>query len=99
MSLCKISHIQFKSNLKKILRDHNYVEIKDTNEMKLRDSFSALFDFFDKLGYLYFNKMLKQKELEYFQYYVKRARESPGVLDFVKNYDYRWNDEIPQSVR
>jgi len=88
-----------KSNLNKILCHHNDRDITDINEIDVRDSFSALFDFFDKLGYLYSNKILKQKELRYFEYYVKRARESPGVLNFVKNYDYRWNDELPKSIK
>ncbi|MBM3896185.1 MAG: hypothetical protein FJ360_00330 [Thaumarchaeota archaeon] len=85
-----------KDNLKKILRSHESSMITDPKEIELRDSFSALFDFFDKLGYLYSNKIIKKRELQYFNYYIERARKSLGVLEFVKNYDYRWHNEIPK---
>jgi len=88
-----------KDNLKQILRSHEDHDITVSKEMELRDSFSALFDFFDKLGYLYSNKIIKKRELEYFDYYIDRARKSSGVLEFVKNYDYRWHDKLPKNAK
>jgi hypothetical protein len=86
-----------KDNLKQILRyHHDEPEIVDSNEIKIRESFSTLFDFFDKLGYLFSNGVVKERELSYFSYYINSARESDGVLQFVKNYHFRWNGELPQ---
>ena len=87
-----------KDNLKQILRSHEDHDITVPKEIELRDSFSALFDFFDKLGYLYSNKIIKKHELGYFDYYIDRSRKSLGVLEFVKNYDYRWHDELPKKA-
>ena len=85
-----------KENLKQILRYHENSEITDPNEIRIRESFSTLFDFFDRLGYLFSNGVIKQRELSYFSYYINKARESDGVLQFVKNYEFRWNNELPK---
>jgi len=79
-----------RENLKNILRHHKDADITDPNEIKVRESFSDLFDFFDRLGYLHSNGIIKERELGYFAYYIDKARNSDGVLGFIKNYEFRW---------
>lgn len=87
-----------RENLKNILRHHQDADITDPNEIKVRESFSDLFDFFDRLGYLHSNGIIKERELGYFAYYIDKARNSDGVLEFVKNYEFRWNEQLPKNI-
>jgi len=84
-----------RKNLVQILRNHQNEGVYDKGEILVRASFDGLLDFFDKLGYLYVNKLLKKSELSYFSYYINRARKYDGVVQFSKLYEFRWHSEIP----
>jgi hypothetical protein len=83
------------SHLNEILRDDAPAKIIDKNEIRVRDSFSSLFDFFDRVAYLFSNGLLKRTELSYFAFFINRARENYGALQFARIYEFRWNEELP----
>lgn len=74
---------------KEIFRHHDDTNpINDMGEIEIRKSFDAIFDFFGKLGYLLNIGLLKKEELEYFQYYIKKAKDSESVGYYLSNYDF-----------
>lgn len=61
---------------------------------QLRDSFDSLFDFFERLTYLYNNGRITEKELAYFAYYIDKAKTNDYVLNFLKTYQYTWYKKL-----
>ena len=62
--------------------------ITDAKEQEIRDSFSALLDFFGKLGYLMNRGLVKREELQYFEYYINKAKNDAAVQKFADYYDF-----------
>jgi hypothetical protein len=75
-------------NLEIILRYHKPKGISDPGEVAIRRSFDALLDFFCKLEYLRKIKLIKAEEIEYFNYYIKKAADEPSVICYVRNYTF-----------
>jgi hypothetical protein len=75
-------------NLEIILRYHKPKGIIDPGEVAIRRSFDALLDFFCKLEYLRKIKLIKAEEIEYFNYYIKKAADEPSVISYVRNYNF-----------
>lgn len=61
---------------------------------ELRDSFDALFDFFERLTYLYKNKRITVEEIVYFDYFIKPARDNEKITDFLDYWGYTWHKEL-----
>lgn len=76
------------SKLSSILRDHNERSVEDVGELKIRESFDALLDFFGKLEYLLQMGLIKEKELLYFKYYIQSAAINQDVANYVRNYEF-----------
>lgn len=69
-----------KNNLELILRVPNYYDkITDPGEIDIRSSFDSLLDFFGKVGYLIYIKIITEKEIIYFQYYIDKIRNNKEV--------------------
>lgn len=75
-------------NLEIILRYHIPKGIDDPGEAAIRKSFDALLDFFCKPEYLRKIKLIKPEEIDYFNYYIKKAADEPSVICYVRNYNF-----------
>jgi len=64
----------------------------------LRDSFDAVFDFFERLAYLYAGKRITTEEIQYFRHYIKAVKNNPEIFSFLDTYDYSWHKKLPSSV-
>ena len=87
-----------KSNLNTILRLHHESTISDPGEISIRDSFDTLFDFFDRLGYLFKVGLVKKYELSHFEYFLTRARDNDSIVKYVQFYGFRWLTQIPSDI-
>ena len=88
-----------KRNLSDLLKSHYLEGVDDKGKSDIRDSFDALFDFFDRLGYLYKVGLVKEDELSHFEYFLKRARENEAVLNYVKVYGSKWLKQLPKNIK
>ena len=61
----------------------------------LRESFDTLFDFFERLTYLYEGERITAKEIKYFMYYIKAAKTNPEIISFLDDYGFSWHKELP----
>jgi hypothetical protein len=77
--------VEKKNGVLKLYRPGNII---DQKEIEIRDSFSALLDFFGKLGYLLDRGLVKKEELRYFEYYIIKAREDDAVKKFAEEYHF-----------
>src|SRR5713226_8364040 len=77
-----------KDNLNTVLRDHKMLKVNDPAEVTIRESFTALLDFFGKLGYLMDIMAITRTELGYFEYYISKAKNDSSVLTFAKTYEF-----------
>ena len=87
-----------KNNFETILNYHFEVPITDAGYIEIRDSFDALFDFFDRLTYLYKLGLIKKEEFSHFSYYLKKAKENENVRNYVDYYEFNWIKELPVDV-
>jgi hypothetical protein len=76
------------ANLAIILRDHKKNDINDPGEMAIRHSFDVLLDFFCKLEYLLDIKLIDEREIEYFRYYIETASEKKPIMDYINTYKF-----------
>jgi len=95
-----------KASLMNVLRDHHLMKVNDPAEMKVRESFTALLDFFGKLGYLMDIRVITRRELGYFDYYIYKAKDNDNVNHFAKIYSHELYavlldkmHEIPEMLR
>lgn len=72
-----------------IFRDHKSSPIYDDGEVKIRDSFDSLLDFFGKLGYLLEVGLLKDNEIQYFKYYIELTIKSKNVGLYLNTYNFQ----------
>jgi len=78
-----------KRNLEFILRvPKDNDKISDLGEHDIRNSFDSLLDFFGKLGYLMHIKIITEKEMIYFQYYIDRIRNNKWIIFYIKEYEF-----------
>ncbi|NOJ27041.1 MAG: hypothetical protein DA330_03405 [Nitrososphaera sp.] len=73
---------------KGILKLYTPGNITDAKEQEIRDSFSVLLDFFGKLGYLMNRGLVKREELQYFEYYINKAKDDAAVQKFADYYNF-----------
>jgi hypothetical protein len=88
-----------KENLKHILRDHGAESVSDPGEKEIRESFDALLDFFGKIWYLLDTRLMEDKELDFFTYYLDKAANSPAVQAYVKVYPFPLYDKLVNYAR
>lgn len=82
-------HREFSTDkLSTYLRDDKQNKVTDPAEINLRDSFTALLDFFCKLGYLMDIDAITRRDLGYFEYYVSEASKDPGISTYTKLYKF-----------
>jgi hypothetical protein len=77
-----------RDNLKTILRDHKILKVNDPAEIAIRESFTALLDFFGKLGYLMDIMTITRTELGYFEYYINKAKSDPSIVNYAQTYEF-----------
>ena len=78
-----------KRNLKFILRvPRDNDKIEDQGEQDIRNSFDSLLDFLGRLGYLMHIKIITEKEMIYFQYYIDRIRNDDAIIFYIKEYEF-----------
>jgi hypothetical protein len=88
-----------KKNLSIILRYHRTTNttgiesvdkpVYDQGEQDIRDSFSALLDFFGKLGYLLDIRAITKKEIRYFQYYIEKSKNNDAIIRYARLYEFQ----------
>lgn len=83
-----IKYEYYGMDVPEIFRHHYPDPIYDDGEMKIRDSFDSILDFFGKLGYLLEVGLLKKNEIQYFEYHIKKAAMSENVGNYVSNYNF-----------
>ncbi len=66
--------------------------------LQLRDSFDALFDFFEKLVYFQKNNRITNKEMAYFEYYLELAKNEPKIITFLDTYDFTWHKVLKYEI-
>ena len=78
-----------------LLRDHKKDCVTNPAEQRARQSFDDLLDFFTKLQYYLDLDLITEKELNYFRYYVIKAKKKAGgaVLKYAGYYDF------PDAIR
>ena len=101
-------HAFDKDGLNTLLRNHRKSTDSriDPAELKVRESFVALLDFFGKLGYLLDIKVITKKELGYFKWYIYKARNDANINTFAKTYSFELYavllnkmDALPETLR
>jgi len=60
----------------------------------LRDSFDALFDFFERLMYLKRNGRITKDELGYFVGFMRIAKNNEDIVKFLDEWEYGWHQEV-----
>jgi hypothetical protein len=75
-------------NLSTMLRDHKEISILDPGENQIRESFDALLDFFGKLEYLVEIGLMTRSELDYFEYFLRKAAENEDVIKYTQIYKF-----------
>ena len=80
------------NNLSLILRDHNDRLIKDPGESAIRHSFDVYLDFLYKVKYLLDIRLLNEKHLEYYSYYLKNSDED-SIKKYIEIYHFPINIE------
>ena len=73
--------------------------ITDEGEIEIRKSFDALLNFFGKLGYLLDVGLLKTKEIEYFRYYIEKAKNSESIGLYLLNYDFKLYHDLLAKLK
>jgi hypothetical protein len=58
------------------------------DEIIIRNVIDSLLNFFGKLGYLIDMGILTRRDIGYFEYYVKKAKEDEAVMQFAKRLHY-----------
>jgi YVTN family beta-propeller protein len=80
------------------LRDHTKPGGKwDEGDGEIRDSFDSLLDFFSKLEYLRALKLLEDREMDYFRYYIDKAAENEAVVSYAETYKFPLHFESLRS--
>ena len=93
-----ISYTYHVSNIEDILRDHRVRSIDKTGEEMIRNSFDSLLDFFVKLDYLTEIKLLKKKEILYFQYYISKVADNPAITKYVTTYKFPLQGNLHEKL-
>jgi hypothetical protein len=62
--------------------------IFDYGEIQVRMSFDELLNFFGKLGYLLDRDIIKNEELKYFEYYIKKTIRNRAVMRYARLYEF-----------
>lgn len=75
-------------NLSAYLRNHKEFPITSSGEIKVRQSFDQLLDFFSRLSYYLKQKLISPAELSYFRYYLDKIESKPEVKGYIKLYFY-----------
>lgn len=75
-------------SLSSLLRNHKIEPITTPNEIKVRESFDHLLDFFTKLSYYLKQQLINPAELSYFRYYLDKMENKPEVKAYIENYYY-----------
>ena len=79
-----------KENMSLILEDKKSRKTPlSEGEIKIRESFDDLYNFFYKLYYLEKTKMLSQDEMDYFKYFIRQASKIKACMEYVK-YSSEW---------
>ena len=60
----------------------------DEHENRIRTIMDSLLNFFGKLGYLMDNELITKKEINYFFWYIEKAKNDKSIITFAKNLDY-----------
>lgn len=60
----------------------------------IRDSFDAMFDFYERLLYLQKNKRITPTEMSYFDYYLDLAKKDKDVFAFLDFYNFSWHRKL-----
>jgi hypothetical protein len=72
--------------------------ITDSGEIQIRDSFSALLDFFGKLEYLMERGLIKRGDLRYFEYYINKAKDDKAIRIFADYYEFDLYKELLRKL-
>lgn len=63
--------------------------IIDKTKHRVRRSFDNLLDFFGKLEYYASLKLMRKKEINYFEYYIKKCAENEAVMEYARRYEFK----------
>jgi hypothetical protein len=72
--------------------------ITDYGEIQIRESFSALLDFFGKLEYLMERGLIQREDLRYFEYYINKAKDDKAVRLFADYYNFDLYKELLRKL-
>jgi hypothetical protein len=84
----QLQHTFTFDKLSTYLRDDKQTPVTDPAEIAIRNSFTALLDFFGKLGYLMDIGAITRRDLGYFEYYVSTASDNDGIIEYTKTYNF-----------
>ena len=74
------------TDLVTILRDHRKVPVTDKTQIKIRDSFCNLLDYFSKLNYYLKNDLISKDEIGYFRYYIDKVEDNEAIINYISFY-------------
>ena len=88
------------NNLHLILKKFDLLKegIKDPGERAIRKSFDALLDFFCKLEYLKDLKLIENKEVAYFNYYIYKVAKNDAIKNYIKAYEFPLYGKLHPSL-
>jgi hypothetical protein len=101
MAQSKTSIPEYKSqmDLNEILRDHRSRDVTAPEEIAIRMSFDYLLDFFAKLEYLLSMGLIKKREIEYFNYYIRKTAENSAVVNYARIYEFPLKGKLNISLK
>ena len=88
-----------RENLATILRNHEAESITDPGEIVVRESIDTILDFFVRLEYLLEVKLLKDREVAYFCYFLKKARDNTAIQNYTKIYQLPLYDKLLSRMK
>jgi YVTN family beta-propeller protein len=74
--------------LRTLRNHHGNTEAWDKGDGIVRESFTNILDFLSKLESLISIKLVTREQLNYFDYYINKAAENNGVVNYVRIYKF-----------
>lgn len=85
--------VEVKKEFKEELDGYSEADLDEAWRL-LRDSFDALFDFFERLVYLKRNGRITKDELGYFIGFMRIAKNDEDIVKFLDEWEYGWHKEV-----
>jgi hypothetical protein len=98
---CLSQEYYTKADLEYLLRDRTTEEPKKLTKShkEIREAFDAFLGFLAKLEYLKKIKIVDEKEIDYFNYFICKAAEQPEVIKYMQIYQFPLHGKLHPNLK